>query len=655
MGRKQLAGIGERGYSNAMSELAKVLIENDPAFKDLSQKANKLVGENADKMYAAHLHAMDKKGIFGSEGRKPWEDRDTNTKEAMKAYINYWDTGMRSHLNIPVETQLKGLIANPSLDMPNAKAYMEKYMLHATGRSVADFGRAVDTLLDTPGALLGYGPSYVRGVANQTTKRVGQQLMGFGNLAHMAVQFLQVPAMAVPQFVNIAKQFGVDPMQIGVAQARGIQRVGTWYSEILGNRKVAVDEYTRAMFNTAEQMGFNKFSEFQEIAKTSQSKAGRIIDDAIDLNRQLPEASTRPFAFFTLAELMRDVPGLTPEQKLSAAYNATQEAMVDYTPREKPMFYGDMGQVGKLTGSLSTFKHAAFSQAGRLAKEAAKGNVAPAGTMAAIMYALAGVKGIYGYDDADAMVKTITEMLGKRQTIRELLLDPNITSEVVKSGALSAWTGLDLQGRVAVNGFIPETPWEAIAGPFGSKLWKIGDRAAQASKNIVGKGNGPLDFKNLALELMPGGHIKMHAREKLMNDPDTNRLTGPDGLPGNDRTKEDIDANLKYGVTSLKQAHLSEQMYNDSQRLRNDREAQKNILSQAQKYHSQGMDTDPLLEKFLARGGDPKDWPKAFVREEMGQGMSKLQRQQGIQKQNDLDSIYRYQHYQRSRDVANKP
>jgi hypothetical protein len=185
-------------------------------------------------------------------------------------------------------------------------------------------------------------------------------------------------------------------------------------------------------------------------------------------------------------------------------------------------------------------------------------------------------------------------------------------------------------------------------------MWKIGDRAAQASKNIVGKGNGPLDFKNLALELMPGGPIKNNVREKLMNDPETNRLTGQDGLPGNDRTEFDINAN-KWGVTSLKQAHLSEQMYNDSQRLRNDRDAQKQILAQAQKYHSQGLDTQELLDKFLARGGDPKDWPKAFVREEMGQGMSKLQRQQGIPKQNDLDSIYRYQHYQRSRDVANKP
>jgi len=664
LGRKGLAGLARGPNSVAMSELAQVLAKNDPKFADLQDAVNKLIAQNADKMYGASNHALGKKEggnpVFGSEGNKPWRNATENTNEAMTAYKQYWDEGMRSHTNLPAETQLKSLLNSPDLNMPNVKSYLDKYVNHLSGRSVSDFGRAMDTLLDTLPRALGVGPSYIRGLVDQSTKRTGQLLMGAGNIGHSIVQMLQVPAMSVPQFVNIAKQFNLPLTDVGAAQARGIADQGAFLKEMWTKEKAQRDPVTRAMMDFASENGMSHFSEFQEIKQTEQSASARVADKAIDINRTIPEVSTRPFTFFTLFRLLDNVPHLTMEQKLRAALNATDEAMINYSPREKPMIYSDLGQLGKLTGSLSTFKHGAYAQAGRLIKGGAKGNLAPLATFAAINFALAGVRGIYGYDDADSIVKYITGMAGNRRSIRELLLDPNTNSEVIKSGALSAYTGLDLAGRVNVNGFIPDNPLQAVVGPFGAKIEKIGERAVQAAKNLGGAGNGPIDFKNLALELMPGGPVHHNVREWLMNDPKTNRLMGQDALPGNDRTPADITAN-KYGFTSLRQGNLGNSQYNDLRRQQSKLEDQKAIEKQAQELHAQGLfarqgaltlQGNNLVQKYIQREGDPQQLISRVVSEAENMALNKQQRLQGIP-DGSLKSIYRYKNYDRSRKYNN--
>lgn len=652
MGRKSLGKMTNNAYSTGMSELVKVIAEHDPEFAEMQKQVDTLVSSNADKLYGANLHALGKKGskegigIFGSEGNKPWEDKTTNTKEAFQAYTKYWDEGMRSHLNLPVETQLKGLIRNPSIDMPNAKNYLEAYMQHATGRSVGDLGKAFDLLLDAPFKAAGMGPSVARRVVNETTKRVGQKLMGYANLAHTAVQFLQVPTMSVPEFVTIAHQFDVPVTKLATSQAVGTRLVGSF----LSGKEVA-DPYHQAALDFAQKMGMGHFSEFQDMSKVGQGKVGRVFDDVVDMNRKLPEITTRPFTFFTLADMLKDNMHLTEAEKLNTAYNATQEAMIDYSPREKPMVYGSLGQMGKLTGSLSTFKHGAFAQTGRFFKEAAKGNVAPLATTAAAMVALAGVRGIWGYDDADTIVKSLTGMAGNRRSIRELLLDPNVSSEVIKSGALSAYTNLDLAGRVSINGMIPQSVPEAAVGPFGGDLMKVGEAALETTK-----GHGSIAWKNLATTLMPNGPLKGVTRETLLNNPDTDRLADKHALPGNNRTKFDKAVNA-VGVQSLDQSNLSTSQYNDQRREIDKKDRQKDLVTQAQMLFAQGELTEAknqeLLQKFIENDGVKNQWVSRIKGEAVNMNLDKQTRIQGIPKPGNLGSLYQYQNYQRSRKYYN--
>ncbi len=654
--RKGLADMGNGAFQTGMSELAKILAENDPKFAELQSKVRELMATEADKLYGADKHALGKKGIWGSEGNKPWRTATENTTEAIKAYKDYWDEGMRSHTLLPAEVEIKSLMNNPSLaHMPNAIGYLEKYMLNQTGRSAAMFARGMDNVLDTFATGLGVGPSSIRLGTGKVTKHVGQILMGLGNYTHTLVQLFQYPQMAVPEIVNFAKTFGLGTSDAMAAQGRALGDHMSFLKEMLTEKKSERDPYTRAMMDFAEHSGMRHFSEFQDISKTNSGKVSRMFDDIADFNRTVPEVLTRPLAFFTMARMLENDPHMTFQEKMSAALNGTDAAMVNYSPREKPMFYRDLGQMGKLTGSLMTFKHTAWSQYGRLVNQAKKGNYTPLAVSVAMAYALSGMKGVMGYDDADSLVKWITKKAGKEQSIRELALDPYIASEMVKSGVLSTVTGVDFGSRLNVGQFVADNPLEALAGPAATKAGSIGKAGYKAAQNLWGEGRGPIDFKNLALELMPGGAAKTNLRETLMNNPETNRLTGKDALPGNDRTPEDIAIN-KAGFTSLRQANLNNAQYMDTKRSIAKAEKRKSILDQAVHYYAQGMLEDKgeeLFKRFLAVDGTKDQWVNHLKKEGIDLSMSKQQRLQGIPKGNNLESIYKYQNYEPSRKYNN--
>lgn len=652
LGRKDLGRTSGKHNTTGLEDLLALLAEHDPKFAEMQDKISAITAGDADKLYGADFHAKGKKGIIGSEGNKPWIDKTENTNAMMKAYFQYWEEGMLSHHNLPVETQLKALMRNPEMEgMPNAISYMKKYMKNMTGRNPEGLAAAFDTIIDAPFKGIGVGPTVPRNIINQGTKRIGQLLMGYGNIAHSAMQMAQVPTMAIPEFRTIAHQFNIPEIEAQGAGASGLRLLGDMAKEKITGEPASLSAYDRTTLDYAEHMGLGHFSEFQDVSKQTQSKAGQTFDKWVDLNRTIPETTTRPYVFFTIAKMLEKHPELSMQEKMSVAYNATQEAMIDYSPRERPMIYSDIGKLGQLTGSLSTFTHGAFGQLGRMGKEFAKGNPTPLLSAAAIMFALGGVKGIWGYDSADAVVKSITESLGNRQSIRELLLDPNISSEVIKSGALSTAVGADLSSRISINIPNPGSITEAIAGPFATDLGKRVGSLYELVKEQDG-----LAAKNALITNLPNS-VKKFAKELLVTDDETGAQISTSGtqagLYGNPRSPEER-ALAKWGVTSMGESQLNEAQYNDLRRnmAKNDERQQivKDAVRAARQYGIKSEIMDGYLKKYLEAQGDPTQWVSSLVQEGLTEAKDKQTRLQGIPGEG-LSSIYRYQNFERSRKL----
>jgi len=251
----------------------------------------------------------------------------------------------------------------------------------------------------------------------------------------------------------------------------------------------------------------------------------------------------------------------------------------------------------------------------------------------------------------DTVVKHITEQLGNRRSIRELLLDPNISSEVIKSGVLSTAVGADLSSRTSVNLPAPGSVGEAIAGPFATDMAK---RVGSLYELV--KEQDSLAAKNALITNLPNS-VKKYAKELLTTDEETGAFiatTGTQaGLPGNPRTEADKSLS-KFGLTSMEESHLNETQYNDLRRDMAKGDKRKQIVKDAIRHARQeGVNSPQMKEymkEYIAAQGDPNQWVNALVEEGLTEAKSKQQRLEGIPG-NSLSSIYRYQNYERSRNL----
>lgn len=637
--RRKLGGNGNKAdMFSGMNDMLEVLARNNPEFAKIQDLVGEAVKQRADELFQASQHAKDKKGIVGNEGNKPWKSIDENTNDAIKAYLGYWEEGIISHKNLPVETQIKALMDNPLLDaMPEAKHYANAYIRNMTGRDLGTVGDALNKLLDAPFKIMGVGPSVPREIIHQVNKRMSQQLMGFANYVFSGVQLLQMPQMALPTLIKVT---GKDPATVTASLGVGFKHLADSLKYEMGV-EVNSSALMKGAFEEAKKRGLTHFSEFQEVSKVTQSKAGRTYDKIVDANRVLAERGTRPTVFFAAVDLLKDS-GLSQKDIYDIAYNATQRSMIDYSAREKPMMYNRLGVAGQLAGSLQTFKHGSLSHMTEIlgAKPNSPKNIMAALSLATVAMAFAGIKGVPFYQEVDEMTKFISDQFfGGRKSIEELVLS-NLP-EWSKSGALSVATDVNLQSRLSAANVIPDTPMEAVS-PYVAAMGRIGGAAID-----VAKFRDPLSMEQLAIQMTPSGPLK-GLTESAVSVDSKGIPTDKRGEKGDIRSPWDASVRKYSGATSLTEALHKERQYNQMMREASNKAAQKSIIEKAKRAYVQGNLTKEqvkgFLDKYQQRKGDPDQFINTMVEYAQTTKLTKQQRLQGIPA-NSLSSLYRYQNY----------
>lgn len=636
--RKSLGGNGRRSdMFSGMNDVMELLGSQDPMVAQVKALVDESVKENADALFNANLHSLKKKGIVGNEGNKPWLDATENANSAIKAYLQYWEEGIISHKNLPVERELKALMSNPMLDgMTNAKDYVNSYVNNMTGRSLGTVGDALNKIIDAPFEALGLGPTVPREAVNQLNKRVSQHLMGWGNYLFSAIQFLQVPQMAVPEMMKVARGLGVPEAKITTALASLTKDIPQIVNEVYTG-KSNLSPTMRQAYQEAQRRGLMDFSEFQEVNRVTQSKGSRMYDKVVDWNRVMAEKSTRPGVFFMAVKLLEDS-GLPMKDVFDVAYNATQRSMIDYSLQERPMMYQRLGVVGQLAGSLQTFKHGQLSQLAGFLKDAAKGKPAPLIAATLVMLSFAGIKGAPGYQEIDETVKLLSDkFFGNRRSISEIFLTG--LPEWAKSGALSTATDINFQSRLSAANVLPDSLPEAVS-PYLGPVGKVVEGATELATQ-----RDPLAAKNLALALTPSGPAKGLMESAISTSPD-NTPIDKRGELGNPRSEWDAKVRKFSGATTLAESLRNEKQYNQIMRHAAHKAAQTDLVNKAKRAYVQGRLTEEmqqkLMQKYVARNGDPQQFVNTLVEYAQTTPLNKQQRLQGIPS-SSLSSIYRYQ------------
>jgi hypothetical protein len=644
MKRRGLSGSYRRSdLAQGMSEIMEWLGKNDPRMEQIRQAIQQITVQNADAWMGADLHALNKKGIWGNEGNKPWsKDEFKASNEAMKAYLTSWEEAVLSHRNLGVNAQLTALMQNPEVHAkwPNAVEYMNKYTKHMTGTYTSQLAATLNNAIDLTTKAVSFGqlgPSASRGAINQFTKRMGQLTQGFGNLIYMNMQFLQPFMTAFPEMYRAG-----NSVEIGASLNQGFVDAITYVRKNLGEG-VNLTDNQKEMFKYAEDRGLLTFSEFDDVSRVTQSKIGRATDTAIDINRRAGELATRPSVFFTFVDLLRKHETIPEAEILDTAYNLTQYSMTDYAPTERPLMYRDLGVAGQLAGSLAQFKHSYVNQMAQWIKESPKKPQMLLAGLTAVAV-LAGYRGLPGYDDLDSLVKFVTNKFGGEQKNIAQIVAENapewVSMEAPAFGAASAMSGVNISSRLGSAQLLPETPLEAVS-PYMGKAAKIVEHAGQLGTN-------PRAAQNLGIELAPSS-IRGYLEDKYSTSPE-GMLINKRGQ--NEYQRSEFDRGVrKFGLQSLEEFQARDKVYQGTTNRQADADRRAKITGEvvlkATQLGKDWIKSDEfrkLKNEYIQRGGNPEDLINSIVKGKQDAKLTGKQRAEGTNP-SDIGSIRRYQYF----------
>lgn len=643
--RKGLGGSSNRGdMFSGLGDLLQMMAKDDPRIAQILEIVDSAIAQKADATFKADLHALDKKGIWGNEGNKPWQkDKLEAANDAMRSFFEYWEEGMISHNLMPVEAQLEALMRNPELDnMPKAKEYVHDYIKGMTGRSVGGFGDALNTLLDAPFKLLGLGPSIPRTAVNQFTKRMGQLTQGFMNIPYTVMQFTQVAQTGLPGMLEAAKAVGADKASVAKsATVAGKQAMELWYSKLTGDES-RLSAWDKEVFKYAEERGLLTFSEFEEVSQATQSKAGRIADMAIDANRTVGEKVTRPYTFMTFVDILKDS-GMSKQEIMDTAFNFTQDTMVDYSARERAAMFKNMGLLGQTAGNLQQFALTYLDQIGRWHKQALKGNPAPYVAGMTTLLAFAGIQGLPFFGTVDEIVEELTNLMGEKKNINTLVMQnaPEwLKTDIAQYGVLSDLTGLNISGRLGMADTLPDSFMDAVS-PYASTAGRMA-----TSLYDMGKQRDELSAKQAARQFAPSS-VRGMVENQLLTTPDGMTIN-KDGQFDYPRTEFDRNAR-KWAMTSLEESKAKAKVYSKGESLKADQEkltklankASRKFMGDFKSYMDSG-EWKSDLEEYKNRGGDPTVLVNKIIADEGQRKLTSKQRAEGIQP-NSIQALRRWQ------------
>jgi hypothetical protein len=283
--------------------------------------------------------------------------------------------------------------------------------------------------------------------------------------------------------------------------------------------------------------------------------------------------------------------GFRGEEALLRAQEATNTAMGDYHPDERPMIYSSMGELGHMIGALSTFKHNFVEQLANKTGNTMKGKQMAAGAaMVGIGLGLYGIGGFPGMQDASDMSQKLT---GK--SLRELVLaDPDKPNSLL-DGWASAKSGMDFQSRLSQSQMLPDSPLSAAphvawwANTFTKAFVAARDQDIASLKDL-GKAVAPVGTHGLL--------------DKYMSTDEAGDLVNSKGQkkypPDFKRDITDIRMRAALGLKPIKERIYDENTYTMSQRNKQVEDKIKDINKRLIGVVNNNESLNPLIKEYAA-------------------------------------------------------
>ena len=456
----------------AFEDAVEMMADENPDTKNLLDAYDQMLKDDAYNYMNAKKHTMQKKGVFGTEGFKRDVDAWTNAKQGMQSQIRYLEKMMNWAEMSKAVNEVKPLLTNDQINMPNAKRWSSDYIDRALGIQTSDIGHALDGVLNAVGKSVGVGPSAIERGVGVTKGAISKTLLGFINPMFLAINLMQ-PAVALPAMNSLLR-------------SRGIQGAG-----------MHLMPQNMLSFMKMSNEGLGKLTPFEAQIKkeglqrnlfgseifdhtTHLRRAGYALNKVAEVGIPAVEGTTRGIVFTHFANVLKKDGRYKGRELFDIAENLTNQAMTDYRNIEAPSIYKEMGAMGEMAVTLQRYKHNSLSSMAMLGREAARNkSYRPLATSVAVGVAFSGLTGMIGFNEADKLYQTITSAMGKPDTLTRLLMEH--LPDTANFGVVSTLTGINMSKRFGMQLF-PDSP-SGVLFPGASRLAEAGEGLYNLAKN----------------------------------------------------------------------------------------------------------------------------------------------------------------------------
>ena len=483
---RPLRGSANEAFLQATARLGK----DNPGTQELLALLKELGSKDPHTYMGMNKHTMAKKGVFGTEGRKPWLTPEENAKAMIENQVAYLESAIHWGEITEAVSKINDVIRDPEIAVKHPKAVemAENYVHRLLGLDGSELGNAFDKAFGKGVAELGIGPSIPKTVMQKTKALTNALLLSFANVPFLLINFLQ-PLVGLPGHTAFLRGRDAAPMSTWITQGYGhfAQGLFTSLKEITGKGKLSEMEKGGLEYAKTHEVYSTEMVERQKHTRADASYyADRILQDPA----ALIELNSRKATYLGFMHMLYDA-GITPEQGLyEQAATATNAVMGHYGTHERAPLYNKLGPMGILAVNLVNFKHNELSRWAQYARElTSHGNPAPVATQLAMALTLAGVMGLPGSEEVTSLYDYLTEKAGTPRSFELDVMDASkklaqsLNSDAyfaLSHGVLTKF-GVDPSKRLGMPDVVPNTVADASFGG-GSKLYS----AMGAVKSAIG-------------------------------------------------------------------------------------------------------------------------------------------------------------------------
>jgi hypothetical protein len=477
---------GKGSPQAAFMDVLDMIGEDHPEMQEFLKVLGEIAKDDASNYMGMQKHTMQKKGVWGMEGRKFWESDKQNAKDFFENQVRYAESAYQWGEMAQAAKEVNEVIRNPEIAVKqdNAIRVVESYMQNALGINPSRVGRAVNDVFNGLFGAAGIGPSVPRAVVSGA-KAVANTFMISLSPVFLGMQIIQAPTV-MPALTAFLRGRGAAPRSTILTQGLGHFAEGGWTltKNLLGKELTGVE---RGALDYAQKHHVYA-TDMVEHANQIQKDTGYYTTKITQSPAAMIEQATRAQVYMALVHMMHDA-GILPKNGLyEQAHRFTDMAMVNYSALEKPAIYNSLGPLGSTAYNLKSFTHNELSRWSMYAREIAESkNPVPLLTQMATTIAIAGVFGLPFYSQFEQLYDFITEKLGKPRSLTLDIMEASKhfgkelgpKGQYALSNGAPTMLGVDLSTRLGLGDAIPTSAADAaFAG--GGKLLEMGKATGRA-------------------------------------------------------------------------------------------------------------------------------------------------------------------------------